>query len=313
MTCCSTENASPCCKKKKCCIKIAAIILALIAIGAGAYCWVNKADAQNALASLSGDSKGPSLKKAVKDDVVYATVNGEKITGKDLNALIKSMPAQVQDAPAATVLPMLVNQVANDRMVDTVAAKQNLAGEKIVQERVANATRQIVRERYVEKYMDGKVTDSALKKKYDELMAANPPQEEVQARHILVKDEAKAVELIAQLNKGGDFAKLAKENSIDPSKDNGGELGYFTKNMMVKEFGDAAFAMKEGDFSKTPVKTQFGYHIILVEDKRMQQKPAFNDVKEQVRTQLTQDLVRQMIDTMRKENNVQITLPEEKK
>lgn len=310
-TCCSSNQDAKCCKKTKCGM-IAAVLVLLLAIGAGAYYWIGKADAQNGAATAAADAKakGPSLAKAIKADTVYATVNGQNITGKDLEAVVKSLPPQIQEAPAGNVLPLLVNQLANDRLVDETAAKENLANDDKVKERLAAVEKQIVRERFVEKKLEGKVTDSALRKKYEEMLTANPPQQEVHARHILVKDEAKAKELIEELNKGGDFAKLAKENSIDPSKENGGDLGYFVKSMMVPEFGDAAFALKKGEYTKTPVKTQFGYHIILVEDNRMQEKPKFDAVKEQVRAQLNQDLIRQMIDELRQANKVEIKLPE---
>ncbi|HEY1095692.1 MAG TPA: peptidylprolyl isomerase [Alphaproteobacteria bacterium] len=316
--CCSTEQSSPCCKKKKCCMTIVALILLVVAGAAGFYYWVGQADAQNSAASAAeGDAakaaeaakKSPPLNKAVKDSTVYATVNGEKLTGKDVNAMIKTLPPQIQGAPSAQILPMLVNQMVNDRLVDAAAVKEGLANDAKVKERVALAEKQIARERYVEKNLEGKTTEEALRKKYEEILFSNPRQEEVHARHILVKDEALAKELIEKLNKGADFAKLAKENSIDPSKDNGGDLGYFVKGMMVKEFGEAAFALKKGEYTKTPVKTQFGYHIIEVEDKRMQPKPEYAQVKDQVRGQLNEDLIRQMIDGLRKDAKVEINLP----
>ncbi len=320
MTCCSTNDANkdakPCCKGKSCkTTTMAAIALLIAAIGAGAYCYTGRADAETAKAPVAAakadaKDKGPVLSKAVKDDTVYAVVNGQNITGKDVNVVIKTLPPQIQSSPASQVLPMLVNQMANDRLVDELAAKDNLADDAKVKERMAAVQKQLVRERFVEKQLDGKTTDAALKKKYEELLTANPPQQEVHARHILVKDEQTAKDLIAKLEKGEDFAKLAKENSIDPSKDNGGDLGYFTKTMMVKEFGDAAFAMKKGEYTKTPVKTQFGYHIIKVEDVRMQEKPKFDTVKDQVKGQLNQDLIRQMIDDLRQKNKVEIKLPE---
>jgi peptidyl-prolyl cis-trans isomerase C len=312
--CCSTDQASPCCKKKKCCLTIAAIVLLIAAIAAGAYYWVGKADAnsaaaQEAAAQKAAVDKSPALSKAVKDGTVYATINGEKLTGKDVNEVIKTLPPQIQEAPSAQILPMLVNQLVNDRLVDAAAVKDGLASDAKVKERLALAEKQIARERYVEKALEGKSTDEALRKKYEELLFNNPRQEEVHASHILVKDEATAKDVIARLNKGEDFAKLAKEFSIDPSKDNGGDLGYFVKGMMVKEFGDAAFVMKKGEYSKEPVKTQFGYHVIKIEDKRMQPKPDFAAVKDQVRGQLNEDLIREMIDGLRKDAKVEINLP----
>jgi peptidyl-prolyl cis-trans isomerase C len=314
MTCCSHNQATPCCKKKKCCLTILAAIIVIAALAAGIYYWVGKADANGAATTeaakqAAAADKSPALNKAIKDSTVYATINGEKLTGKDLNEVVKTLPPQIQAAPSAQVLPMLVNQLVNDRLVDAAAVKGGLEADAKVKERVALAQKQIVRERYVEKALDGKDSDAALRKKYEELLFNNPRQEEVRARHILVKDEATAKDAIVRLSKGEDFAKLAKELSIDPSKDNGGDLGYFTKSMMVAEFGDAAFALDKGAYTKEPVKTQFGYHVIKIEDKRMQPKPDFDAVKDQVRGQLNEDLIREMIDGLRKDAQVEINLP----
>ncbi len=117
--------------------------------------------------------------------------------------------------------------------------------------------------------------------------------EQVKASHILVKDEAKAKELIKKLNDGGDFAKLAKENSEDTaSAEKGGELGYFSKDAMVAEFADAAFAMNPGDISTEPVKTQYGYHIIKVEDKKEPHQQSYDEVKADLTKQLQESEVK---------------------
>src|SRR6185437_5838990 len=110
------------------------------------------------------------------------------------------------------------------------------------------------------------------------------PKEEVKARHILLPTEAAAKEVIAQLDKGADFAALAKEKSTDPSKETGGELGYFTRDDgMVPEFADAAFKLKKGEYTKTPVHTQFGWHVIEVEDRREVKPPSFEESKPQLK------------------------------
>jgi peptidyl-prolyl cis-trans isomerase C len=166
-----------------------------------------------------------------------------------------------------------------------------------------------LRERYLEKQLDGKINDAAIKAKYDELVKSMPPTDEVRASHILVGDEAKAKEVMAKLTKGEDFAALAKQYSIDPSKDQGGDLGYFVKNAMVKEFGEAAFAMNKGDVSKTPVKTQFGYHIIKVVDKRKQQPPELDKVKDAIRGRITEEKVRDIVDGLRGKAKIDFNLP----
>lgn len=139
--------------------------------------------------------------------------------------------------------------------------------------------------------------------------------EQVKASHILVKDEAKAKEIIEKLGKGEDFAKLAKAESEDPgSKEQGGELGLFSKDMMVPEFADAAFTMKPGEISKEPVKTQFGYHIIKVEDHQLAHQQTFDEVKDQIEKQLSTDEVAQklqeLMDKLKKDTKIEYLLDE---
>ena len=136
---------------------------------------------------------------------------------------------------------------------------------------------------YFKKHVVDVVTDAEVKARYDKEVAALPKQEEVHARHILVKTEDEAKEVIKELDAGKDFAEVAKEKSTDPNKSDGGDLGYFQRGRMVKEFDDAAFATPVGTYSKTPVKTDFGFHVIKVEDKRDAPPPPFDQVKDQVK------------------------------
>ncbi|MCW5770881.1 MAG: peptidylprolyl isomerase, partial [Rhodospirillaceae bacterium] len=130
--------------------------------------------------------------------------------------------------------------------------------------------------------------------------------EEIRASHILVKTEQEAKDIIVQLEKGADFAKLAKEKSIDPSKErNSGDLGFFTKDQMVKEFADAAFAMKKGETTKAPVKTQFGWHVIRVTDRRTKDAPKFDEVKDQLRQKLAESIAQEEITKLRSAAKIQ--------
>jgi peptidyl-prolyl cis-trans isomerase C len=282
--------------------------LAIVAmLGAGYYNFVGRAEAEEAKPAAA--PTGASLKSMVKADTVYATFDDQKVTGKDVLKVVDQLPPQLQAAPADKLLELVVNQLVNDRLVDKIAADQKLGEDPVVKERIADATKQIVRERYVEKQISGKTTDAAVKAKYEELVKSMPQQDEVRASHILVADEKTANEVLEKLKKGEDFAALAKQYSIDPTKANGGDLGYFVKTAMVKEFGDAAFAMKKGDVSKTPVKTQFGYHIIKVADMRKQQPPAFDAVKDRVKGQVTEEAIRKLVEDMRAKTPVKLNLP----
>ena len=148
---------------------------------------------------------------------------------------------------------------------------------------------------------------TSAKRKTDKEVAALPKQEEVHARHILVKTEDEAKDVIKQLDAGKDFAELAKEKSTDPNKDDGGDLGYFTRGRMVKEFEDAAFSLEKGTYSKTPVKTDFGYHVIKVEDKRDAPPPPFEQVQDQVRQLVMRDKYLALLNDAKAKAKVEIT------
>jgi peptidyl-prolyl cis-trans isomerase C len=133
----------------------------------------------------------------------------------------------------------------------------------------------------------------------------NPPTKEVRARHILVDTESKAKDLAKQAKGGTDFAKLASKNSIGPSAQRGGDLGYFTAGEMVKPFSDVAFKLKKGEVSATPVKTQFGWHIIKVEDVRTRKVPPFERVKVQMEREVWEKLGKDFLRQYREQAKVE--------
>lgn len=294
--------------------RYSALGLVLVAtLAYGAYNFTGNAEASGAktaaaTAPAAGSEGGKTLKEVIDPSKTYATFEGGSVTGKDVQAFIANLPPALQGAPDQ-LLPMIVNQMVNDRLVAIAADKMKLAEDAATKKRIQDATEQVIRDRYVEKYLDGKVSDAKVKAKYDTMIKNAKPQEEIRARHILVADETVAKDVIARLGKGEKFEDLAKKFSIDPSKEQGGDLGYVTKDLMVKEFGDALFAMKKGDVSKAPVKTQFGYHVIKVEDRRQQQKPTFEQVKEALGKQLADEEVRNMVKNLRDKANVKINLP----
>jgi peptidyl-prolyl cis-trans isomerase C len=139
-----------------------------------------------------------------------------------------------------------------------------------------------------------------MQQRYEERLKSMPSEEEVHARHILVSTEDEAKSVIADLKKGATFDKLAKEKSTDKASGaEGGDLGWFKKTDMVKEFAEAAFALKKGDLSEAPIKTQFGYHVILLEDRRQAPPPSFEELSEQIREELAREAVTGMLDQLR--------------
>jgi peptidyl-prolyl cis-trans isomerase C len=193
------------------------------------------------------------------------------------------------------------------------AEKEGLQNDEAFKQRVAFLTERELHNAFFKKHVVDAVTAEEVKARYDKEVAAIPPQEEVKARHILVKTEDEAKDVIKELDAGKNFADLAKAKSTDPNKEEGGDLGYFTKGRMVPEFETAAFALEKGAYTKTPVKTQFGFHVILLEDKRPQAPPTLEQVEPQVRQLVMRDKYLELLNSAKESTAVEISDPALKK
>ncbi|MCF8467077.1 MAG: peptidyl-prolyl cis-trans isomerase [Sneathiella sp.] len=167
-----------------------------------------------------------------------------------------------------------------------------------------------MQEYYLKKKIEELVTNDLVKAEYDKLVADFKPEEEVHARHILLKTEQEAKDVIKLLDDGGDFASLAKEYSTGPSGPKGGDLGYFTKERMVPEFATPAFALNKGEYTKTPVKTQFGYHVIKVEDKRETQPPSFEEKQAELHSRVENTVIEKLINELKAAATIVLVTPE---
>ena len=226
---------------------------------------------------------------------VVATVNGTPITRQDVIDSAADLPPQYQ-AQIDQLFPQLLNRLIGIQLVLAKGREAGLADTPEVKKFVKQAEEEAVSRAYIQSVIEKKVTDDAIKQVYDEDLKEHPPQIEIRASHILVKTEDEAKEIIKELQGGADFATLAKEKSIDKgSAQNGGDLNWFTKDTMVKEFSDAAFAMQRGDVSKVPVKSQFGWHIIKITDSRMQTPAPLEARKDDIRKALSQEAVHQEV------------------
>ncbi len=230
-------------------------------------------------------------------DKVVATVNGVDITARELALAEVDLLQQFADTPADRRRAAILNALIDIKLLAAAAEDAGLADDPNFKARMAfTRARQLHNSLFQENALNV-ITDEELKERYEAEIAGFPKETEISARHILVETEEAAKEIISELEGGGDFAELAKSKSTGPSGPSGGDLGYFGKGQMVPEFEQAAFALGKGEFTKTPVKTQFGWHIIFKEDERDRQPPAFDQVKDQIRQlvarekyfQLTQD------------------------
>lgn len=238
----------------------------------------------------------PAVAQA-KDDVA-ATVNGEKIMKSDVMTIIKNSPA-VKAADSEKVYPILVEQMINDKLIDTETVKAEIEKDPAFQQRLAAAKAQMVRAVYLEKYLKGKVTDGEVKDTYEKFKKENKGKKEAHARHILVASEDEAKKVIKDLDGGAKFDALAKERSSDPSAKNGGDVGWFAQGEIIPAFSDAAFALKPGSYTKTPVKSQFGYHVIYVEEFRTRDVPELKNVENTIRTRLGQEAIGKLVKDLR--------------
>jgi peptidyl-prolyl cis-trans isomerase C len=238
-------------------------------------------------------------------DQVLATVEGGEVKRRDVTVLLSSLPPQMRDMSMTAVYPLLLERLVDNKLVAAAARNASLQNEPEVKQKVAEAEERAIQELYLRRALDAQLTDARLKEKFDAFLKENPPQEEVRARHILVESEAKARDVLADLRKGADFATVAKAKSSDGSARDGGDLGFFTRGDMVPEFAEAAFALKTGEVTKEPVKSQFGYHVIKVEARRNQPLPTFESAREQLRGEMTQELMSDVIEGLRSKAKVQ--------
>jgi len=242
-------------------------------------------------------------------DQVIATVNGKKISVGDVVLAEEEIFAMIGDMPEDQRMQALVGFLVDRALAAEAAAAAGISvNDPDVQVRLAFYTKKALQEIYVERQMAGAVTDEKVSAFYQVEIASKKPVEEVRARHILVANEAAAEAIIAELNNGADFEALAKEKSTGPSGPSGGDLGYFTANQMVAEFSEASFKLKPGSVS-APVKTQFGWHIIKVEDKRTQPIPALSEVAPQITDHLMRQVQTQIYEALRETADIEFMKP----
>jgi peptidyl-prolyl cis-trans isomerase C len=215
-------------------------------------------------------------------DRVIAKVNGKAITEGDMKLAEAEIGSDLGTLPEGTRRRVLVEFLIENQLFADAAEGQRLGSGTGFDERMQYWRRRALRDAYFDRTVKDAISDADAKKFYDAQVGSAKSEEEVRARHILVDSKDKARELYEKIAHGSDFAQLAKEHSKDPgSKDQGGELGYFTRGQMVPQFEEVAFKLKKGEVGQ-PFESQFGWHIVRVDDRRQRSAPAFEAVKERV-------------------------------
>ncbi|MER9845020.1 peptidylprolyl isomerase [Mesorhizobium australicum] len=275
-----------------------------LALGLSALC-LSPVTAQET-APAPADAAAPAA-APVDPNTVIATVNGQPLTEADLVLAEGELSQQFAQLPPEQRRAAALSAAIEIRVMAAKAVTDGLDKDPDFQRRMAFLQQRALHGEMVEKGVVDKVTDAEVRARYDQEIANTPPVNEVHARHILVKTKEEAEAIIKQLDSGGDFQKLANEHTSDPSgKSNGGDLGWFGPGQMVPEFDKAASALEVGKYTKEPVQTQFGWHVIKLEDKRAKQPPAFDDVKDQAKQAVIRDKYFALVKSLRGGAKVEI-------
>ena len=246
----------------------------------------------------------PAAVRAQDPDPVLVRVNGIEIHQSDLAMAEDEVGASMPQMAPEQKREYLITYLSDVVILAQAADKQKLGDREDVKRRLAFEHNKALMEALLQDAGKAALTDDAMHKVYDEAVKQMPPEEEVHARHILVPTEAEAKQIEDELKKGADFATLAKEKSKDPGAADGGDLGYFTKDQMVPAFSEAAFKLDKGQISD-PVHTQFGWHIIKVEDKRIKPTPTFDQVKPQIETFVAHKAQAELVENLRKSATIE--------
>ena len=228
-----------------------------------------------------------------------ATVNGKPIKQSLFDHISKDVTARGQTVDA-NVKEMIVNKLISSELIYQEAQRLKLDKQADFVAREELSRRELLVNTYLQDYMKKNPVSEASTKAAYEKLKSDLGDKEYKARHILVASETEAKDIIAQLGKGGNFDKLAKEKSSDPgSKDKGGDLGWFSPGGMVKPFSDAVVGLKKSGVTATPVQTQFGWHVIRLEDIRTAQPPAYDKVKDGLQKQIQQQQLEKVLSDLR--------------
>lgn len=277
---------------------VAAVLLGVGAMG-GAY---GSKFISGSAGSASSDADQEESYNAGK--TITATVNGMNVYKEDVLASMKKL--SVKEDEMEKVYSIVLSQMVTDKLLEAKMKEAKIEEDAVYQEKFKELKNQLRKTMFFEKLIAENIKEDQLKKEYDVIKAENSGKKEAHARHILVKTEEEAKQVINDLDKGASFAGLAKERSSDVTAKNGGDVGFFAEGEILPEFSKAAFALKPGQYTREPVKTALGYHVIYLEGTRDRKVPDYEDVKTNIRNNLAQKMVFSMVRDMRKDADVKM-------
>ncbi len=238
-------------------------------------------------------------------DPVVARVDGTPIHLSEVEEAARGLPEQFRAMPPPMLYPLLIDQMISQRVLADAARKADLQNSPEVRARVRQAEEEALQQAFLAREITPLMTDEALRARYQRDIASQPAEAEVRARHILVQTETDARSAITALQGGADFATLARERSRGPGAAEGGDLGFFKKEEMPEAFAEAAFALQPGQVGQTPVRTQFGWHVIKVEERREEARPSFEQAEPELRRAVIEEAATQVVDRLRAAATVQ--------
>jgi peptidyl-prolyl cis-trans isomerase C len=253
----------------------------------------------SALTQIAPDGAGtlggtPAPVQGMADPVV-GSVEGHLIYLSELGEAAKALPENLRGLPFDTLYPVLLDRMIDHQSLVIMAKRKGLEEQKQVQHEIQTAIERILEGAYLGEVAAPLVTEQAIQARYNRRFANRPATEEVHARHILVTTEAEARKVLEDLQKGADFATIARVLSKDPDAAKGGDLGFFRREQVWPGFADVAFALQPGQIAPNPIKNEFGWHVIKVEERRLVAPPSFSDVHDQLQQELLATAIQQAI------------------
>lgn len=241
-----------------------------------------------------------AFEQMTAENPVVARVNGHDIRWAEVVASADDLPERYR-TQIESVFPALLDRLVDLRLLADAARAEGLENDARLRQRIVAFENRVLSSALLERHLAETVTTAALRERYDALVAARRGDREIRARHILLDSEAAAEATIARLDRGEVFISLATELSQGPSAARGGDLGHFHPSRMAPAFAEAALALEPGEYTKTPVRTEFGWHVILLVDRRADSVPSFRDLQDKLREEATKQAVDRLLNGLRQQ------------
>jgi len=227
------------------------------------------------------------------------TINDQPYTLNLVGNIINQLPDNIRQQPIDAYYDSIIDDIIDTKLSADAARQSGLAEKPLVKEIAMRAYERVIAEAWLNEELNRRITDDMIAQSYNDLLADTESRTETKASHILVDSEADAMAVIARLDQGEDFAAIAKEVSTGPSGPNGGALGYFRRGDMVPSFELASFNLEVGAYTKTPVQTRFGWHVIQVSDRRVADAPPLADIEDQLQSSVSVKIIGTIISELR--------------